>query len=85
MAPLVWPTRRTSRGRWFNGLQYKVNANRLSIRIRKVEDQINPVIVEHYRESLESRLEGYEVLLSKQKYMAGDVGLTLSMTQKLFG
>ena len=33
------------------------------------------MIVEHYRKSLESRLEGYEALLSKQKYIAGDVSI----------
>ena len=42
-------------------------------RFRGIPDEINPVIVEHYRAILESKLEGYERVLSRQKYIAGDV------------
>ena len=41
------------------------------------------MLVEHYRKSLESRLEGYEALLSKQKYMAGDVSLPLPLIRRI--
>ena len=42
-------------------------------RFRGIPDEINPVIVGHYRVVFESKLEGYERILSRQKYIAGDV------------
>ena len=42
-------------------------------RFRGIPDEINPTIVEHYRVILETKLEGYERILSRQQYIAGDV------------
>ncbi|KAG9087248.1 hypothetical protein FS749_003063 [Ceratobasidium sp. UAMH 11750] len=35
--------------------------------------EANEVLAEHYEKTLKGRLEGYERVLSKQKYLAGDV------------
>ena len=37
------------------------------------EGTVSLEILDHYRTALESKLEGYEAILSKQKYMAGNV------------
>lgn len=37
------------------------------------DETVSIEVLEHYRAALESKLEGYEAILSKQKYMAGNV------------
>ncbi|EJF59318.1 thioredoxin-like protein [Dichomitus squalens LYAD-421 SS1] len=41
-------------------------------RIKGIPNEINTTIVEHYQMILENKLEGYETILSGQKYIAGD-------------
>ena len=70
---MVLCTRLSSKGERFLQPQIVTASYYVIPRFRGIPDEINPVIVGHYRVVFESKLEGYERILSRQKYIAGDV------------
>ena len=70
---MVLCTRLSSKGKRFFRSQIVIASYYGIPRFRGIPDEINPTIVEHYRVILETKLEGYERILSRQQYIAGDV------------